>query len=270
MTAEANPQPNAPPSPGGSDAGPWHDGERAIHRRLGLDETIDPIGRRNIRPFMPDQHRLFFAQLPFAFLGALDPGGESLGNGAVRPAGVPRQLRCPIPAHRCLSAGIARGARVALLGIELPTRRRNRMNGVVVDLDISPSRSWWSRALATARNTFSAATTEPLCRRASHWPKPSVRRMSGHAIFCGGLTLPSWPPRPRRAKASPVPGLMSSTAAACQDLFVGRRTARLRSRITVATGISTRSAICSPIRTRGSRCPTSRPAICSRSCSFQS
>jgi hypothetical protein len=59
MTAEANPQPNAPPSPGGSDAGPWHDGERAIHRRLGLDETIDPIGRRNIRPFMPDQHRLY-------------------------------------------------------------------------------------------------------------------------------------------------------------------------------------------------------------------
>jgi hypothetical protein len=77
MTAEANPQPNAPPSPGGSDAGPWHDGERAIHRRLGLDETIDPIGRRNIRPFMPDQHRLFFAQLPFAFLGALDRAGSS-------------------------------------------------------------------------------------------------------------------------------------------------------------------------------------------------
>jgi hypothetical protein len=43
MTAEANPQPNAPPSPGGSDAGPRHDGERAIHRRLGLDETVDPI-----------------------------------------------------------------------------------------------------------------------------------------------------------------------------------------------------------------------------------
>jgi hypothetical protein len=39
MTAEANPQPNAPPSPGGSDAGPRHDGERAIHRRLGLDEN---------------------------------------------------------------------------------------------------------------------------------------------------------------------------------------------------------------------------------------
>jgi uncharacterized protein len=144
MTAEANPQPNAPPSPGGSDAGPWHAGERAIHRRLGLDETIDPIGRRNIRPFMPDQHRLFFAQLPFAFLGALDRAGNPwatvlCGRPGFLASFDARFLHIDAypPDGDPAAEGIARGARVALLGIELPTRRRNRMNGVVVDLDIS-------------------------------------------------------------------------------------------------------------------------------------
>jgi hypothetical protein len=38
---------------------------------------------------------------------------------------------------RRTAEGIYVGARIALLGIELPTRRRNRMNGVVVDLDVS-------------------------------------------------------------------------------------------------------------------------------------
>lgn len=127
-----------------SDPGLWHDGERQIHRRLGLAETIEPVGRRNIRHFMPDQHRLFFAQLPFALLGVLDRVGNPW---ATVLSGRPGFLASPDPMFLCIDAfpadsdpaaeGIYVGARIALLGIELPTRRRNRMNGVVVDLDVS-------------------------------------------------------------------------------------------------------------------------------------
>ena len=136
--------PNTQLNPGGSDADPWHEGEREVHRRLGLEDAIDPIGRRNIRRFMPDQHRLFFAQLPFAFLGALDRAGNPW---ATVLCGRPGFLASPDPRFLSVDAyppdgdptaeGLFVGARVALLGIELPTRRRNRMNGVIVDLDIS-------------------------------------------------------------------------------------------------------------------------------------
>ena len=55
---------------------PWHRGEREVHRRLGISEEIEAIGGHNIRPFMPDQHRLFFAQLPFILVGSVDRTGR--------------------------------------------------------------------------------------------------------------------------------------------------------------------------------------------------
>lgn len=126
------------------DGDPWHDGEREVHRRLGLAELIDPIGRRNIRNFMPDQHRVFFAQLPFAVLGAVDRTGDPW---ATILAGPPGFLSSPDPKLLCVGAyppegdpaanGIYAGSRVALLGIELPTRRRNRANGRVAALGLS-------------------------------------------------------------------------------------------------------------------------------------
>ena len=53
----------------------WHRGESEVHRRLGISEEIEAIGGHNIRPFMPDQHRLFFAQLPFMLVGSVDRTG---------------------------------------------------------------------------------------------------------------------------------------------------------------------------------------------------
>src|SRR5262249_14556123 len=55
--------------------GPCHEGERAVQRRLGFAEHAETRGG-NIRDFMPDQHRTFFAQLPFVVLGALDAVGN--------------------------------------------------------------------------------------------------------------------------------------------------------------------------------------------------
>ncbi len=48
---------------------PFHPGERAIQQRLGLRDKMEAVGRRVLRDFMPDQHREFFAALPFLVLG---------------------------------------------------------------------------------------------------------------------------------------------------------------------------------------------------------
>lgn len=121
---------------------PWHDGERAMHRTLGMEERMEEIGGKVVRRFMPVQHRDFFAQLPFVVLGSVDGEGDAW---ATLRAGAPGFMTSPDPRtlHVALApdaddpadAGMGDGAAVGLLGIELHTRRRNRMNGTLHRLD---------------------------------------------------------------------------------------------------------------------------------------
>jgi uncharacterized protein len=117
---------------------PWHEGELAIQRRLGVAERMDDIGRKVIRDFMSEQHRSFYSQLPFVVLGAVDHDGRPW---ATIRTGHPGFLHSPDPASLTLDlsrdpgdpadAGMEEGRGIALLGIELHTRRRNRLNGIV-------------------------------------------------------------------------------------------------------------------------------------------
>jgi predicted pyridoxine 5'-phosphate oxidase superfamily flavin-nucleotide-binding protein len=122
-------------SPSGS---PWHSGERAIHEKMGNAAQLESIGRRVVRDFMPDQHRTFFNQLPFIVIATLAPGGQPIASLIEGPIGflsspTPHLLRVsslpsqndPIRMHLQL------GAAVGMLGIELHTRRRNRLNGPI-------------------------------------------------------------------------------------------------------------------------------------------
>ncbi|MBN3857436.1 2Fe-2S iron-sulfur cluster binding domain-containing protein [Paraburkholderia sp. Ac-20340] len=117
---------------------PWHAGELAMQRAAGVEERMDAVGRRNLRDHLIEQHRLFYPQLPFVVLGAVDPAGDVW---ATLRAQRPGFLHAP-DAHRLhvalerdaddpADAGMQDGAALALLGIELPTRRRNRLNGTV-------------------------------------------------------------------------------------------------------------------------------------------
>ncbi len=127
------------PLPGSPGESPYHAGERAMQERAGVREHAERAGRRMIRDFMPDQHRELFEKLPYVIVGSLDakdrpwasilagrpgfmraPDGRLLEIGARPLAGDP------------LAANLALGAPVAVLGIELETRRRNRMNGTVI------------------------------------------------------------------------------------------------------------------------------------------
>src|ERR1700743_316394 len=56
---------------------PSHRGELQMEDRVGVTERMKGIGLRNVRDFMPDQHREFFAQLPFIVLGTVDQAGEA-------------------------------------------------------------------------------------------------------------------------------------------------------------------------------------------------
>ena len=122
----------------GNAASPWHAGEMKLQRAVGVAERMQEVGRRVIRRFMPDQHRTFFSQLPFVALGAVDHDGDVW---ATLVAGAPGFLHAPTERtlqvdlvrdpHDPASAGLDDGGAVGLLGIELHTRRRNRLNGIV-------------------------------------------------------------------------------------------------------------------------------------------
>ena len=120
----------------------WHDGDRAAQARAGTADHMAEIGPKVIRDFMPDQHRQFFEQLPFIVVGSLDgkqhPWASVLANlpGFVTSPH-PRRLEIeagPLPGDP-LGEALRVGNTLGLLGIELPTRRRNRMNGHIVARD---------------------------------------------------------------------------------------------------------------------------------------
>ena len=134
----------APASPVGSSPreSAFHPGERALQERAGVRARLEEVGRKVIRDFMPDQHRELFGKLPFLVVGSLDAQRQPWASILVGHPGFiaspdPRTLRVDArPGHGdALAANIMAGAPVGLLGIELETRRRNRMNGVIVAAD---------------------------------------------------------------------------------------------------------------------------------------
>lgn len=128
-------------SPASSGTAPWHAGERAMQERAGVAAQMEGVGERVLRTFMPDQHREFFAQLPFLVAGSVDAKGSpwaSLLFGARGFATSPDPRRLDIAARPVagdpLAEALRPGGRLGLLGIELPTRRRNRLNGRIVEM----------------------------------------------------------------------------------------------------------------------------------------
>lgn len=108
-----------------------------------MREKMAAIGPRVIRPFMPDQHREFFAQLPFMVLGAMDDTGQPWASIVV---GEPGFVHSPdahslqvrgmhMAADDPLQGHLLAGHKLGLLGIEPHTRRRNRANGEVRHAD---------------------------------------------------------------------------------------------------------------------------------------
>ncbi len=101
-----------------------------------------PRGGGGIREFMPEQHRHFFAQLPFLFVGAVDGAGWPL---ATLLTGRPGFVQSPDPVTLHIAAlpdtgdpaaeALAPARDIGILGIDFSTRRRNRANGRILGRD---------------------------------------------------------------------------------------------------------------------------------------
>jgi predicted pyridoxine 5'-phosphate oxidase superfamily flavin-nucleotide-binding protein len=120
------------------DGSPFHAGERAVQARAGVLQMAERVGRAIIRDYMPEQHRELFEQLPYLLLASLDRGGRPWASLLAGQAGfVEAKDAHTLLIHAqpltgdALTERLAPGAPVAVLGIELATRRRNRANGVV-------------------------------------------------------------------------------------------------------------------------------------------
>lgn len=116
----------------------WHAGEIALQQRVGVAEKMAEAGSRIFRDFMPDQHRDFYAKIPFIVVGSVDAHGDvwatllTGGEGFITsPTATSLHIRSPRDPGDPAVAGMGEGAAIGLLGIELHTRRRNRVNGIV-------------------------------------------------------------------------------------------------------------------------------------------
>ncbi len=126
---------------GTSGVSPFHAGEIAIQERLGA-RGIEQWARKVVRDHMPDQHRDFFSDQPFLVLSARDEQGRPW---ATIVEGKPGFVSSPDPTHLRIDARPPEGdaleqaftddVDVGILGIELATRRRNRVNGRVLRRD---------------------------------------------------------------------------------------------------------------------------------------
>jgi ferredoxin-NADP reductase/predicted pyridoxine 5'-phosphate oxidase superfamily flavin-nucleotide-binding protein len=121
---------------------PFHRGEQEIQTRVGKREAMEKFGRRVITSFMPDQHRDFYAQLPFFVAGSIDKEGWPWASIL---SGKPGFLYSPDPetlnintrtiSNDPLRDSIRAGAPLGLLGIDLSSRRRNRINARVSEVN---------------------------------------------------------------------------------------------------------------------------------------
>lgn len=117
---------------------PWHAGEIALQKTAGMAERMGELGQRVLRDHLIEQHRGFYPQLPFVVLGSVDAEGDAWATLRAGRAGF---LHSPDihtlsvdlsrdPADPA-DAGMEDGDAIGMLGIELHTRRRNRLNGMI-------------------------------------------------------------------------------------------------------------------------------------------
>lgn len=118
------------------DRSPWHAGEKQLQAHVGVAERMEAFGRKVIRSEMPDQHRTFYQQLPFMLYGAVDADGHPWASILEGQPGFAHSPEPGLLQFRGLPAlddpaQLSDGSAIGLLGIELHTRRRNRINGHV-------------------------------------------------------------------------------------------------------------------------------------------
>ncbi|MBV8392507.1 MAG: pyridoxamine 5'-phosphate oxidase family protein [Alphaproteobacteria bacterium] len=145
-----------------------------IDERMAQSLAHQSVGSAPIRSFMPDQHRQFFALLPYLFVATTDARDWPVAS--VLP-GVPGFVASPNPTHLRVTArlpaddpataGFGEGRPVGLLGIDLATRRRNRANGTIESLDAAGFTVAVDQSFGNCPQYIQTRQAEPHARAAS-------------------------------------------------------------------------------------------------------
>jgi len=113
---------------------PFHQGEQRVQQRFGVRDKMERFGRQVIRDYMPEQHQDFYTQLPFVFVGHADKNGWPWASILFNQSNLitvldEKKLRLNVKPVKGdpLQNSLDKGERWGLLGIELSTRRRNRL-----------------------------------------------------------------------------------------------------------------------------------------------
>ncbi len=121
------------------DESPFHPGEQEVQERLGVRD-IEEWARKEVRDYLPEEHRAFHTALPFLVVAARDDGGRpwvTLLTGPEDFVTSPDDRSLVIDGKPvrgdALEEALVAGADIGILGIELSTRRRNRLNGRILD-----------------------------------------------------------------------------------------------------------------------------------------
>ena len=170
---------------------PFHAGEQAVQDRVGVRDAIEPWARRVVRSFLLDEHRAFYAALPFLVVAARDGGGRpwvTLLTGPPGFASAPDARSLAIGARPAtgdaLEGSLTDGTDVGILGIELATRRRNRVNGRIaadrdgaLTLTVDQAFGNCPQYIRERAWRFEEADASPVRRTHARLPEPLAERI---------------------------------------------------------------------------------------------
>ncbi|WP_137226073.1 pyridoxamine 5'-phosphate oxidase family protein [Shewanella sp. MEBiC00475] len=120
----------------------WHQGELTMQQRAGTEKRMAEIGPKFIRQYLPQQHRDFFESLSMIFIGYAE---QPLHTNASVLFGTPGFVQSITETELVINTQYSMGDfindhlnvgdRIGLLGIVFETKRRNRINGVITDIN---------------------------------------------------------------------------------------------------------------------------------------
>lgn len=120
----------------------WHKGELSIQKMAGTYERMAEIGPKFIHEFMPQQHREFFESLSMVYIGYTDHFSQTCASmlfGTAHFIQSPTETELVVNTQNSLGDFITDdlkvGDRVGLLGIEFDSKRRNRVNAIITDIN---------------------------------------------------------------------------------------------------------------------------------------
>jgi uncharacterized protein len=161
---------------------PFHAAELALQERFGRRARLESWARRGIRNYLIDQHRAFFPQLPFLLIGSADSSGQPWASMLAAPPGFawapdPYHLRVDARPTKDdpLTGNLQPGSAIAVLGIELPTRRRNRVNGRLTLTDSSGFTVAVDQSYGNCPQYIQAVDLTLLGHGHPHEPQPPLR-----------------------------------------------------------------------------------------------